>query len=141
MFSLNIIYLFLFFLFFYFYFYFYLALIFKLISRLLLNIVKISSYRHISVQGEGAWRQAGSGYKQAHQWATNYFLVRMVVPGTKPVENPWLRQMLCSTQQARMIWQTFSGSYSSVPPNASKHRHLPRSTDHARACAVLKWAS
>ena len=25
----------------------------------------------------------------AHQWAADYFLVRMVVPGTKPVENPW----------------------------------------------------
>src|SRR4029434_10309735 len=24
----------------------------------------------------------------AHQWAADYFLVRMVVPGTKPVENP-----------------------------------------------------
>ena len=24
----------------------------------------------------------------ARQWATDYFLVRMVVPGTKPVENP-----------------------------------------------------
>ena len=23
-----------------------------------------------------------------HQWAADYFLVRMVVPGTKPVENP-----------------------------------------------------
>src|SRR4029434_8577039 len=61
---------------------------------------------------------------------------------------PWLRQMLCSTQQARMIWQTFSGAYSSLPADASKHRHLPftmpmlRSpTDRARACAVLKWAS
>ena len=25
---------------------------------------------------------------QAHQWAVDYFLVRMVVPGTKLVENP-----------------------------------------------------
>ena len=24
----------------------------------------------------------------AHQWAADYFLVGMVVPGTKPVENP-----------------------------------------------------
>ena len=28
-------------------------------------------------------------HTQAHQWAADYFLVRMVVPGTKPVENPW----------------------------------------------------
>ena len=67
---------------------------------------------------------------------------------SSPSSMPWLRQMLCSTQQARMIWQTFSGSYSSLPPDASKHRHLPFSmpmlrstTDRARACAVSKWAS
>ena len=28
---------------------------------------------------------------QTHQWAEDYFLVRMVVPGTKPVENPCVK--------------------------------------------------
>lgn len=47
---------------------------------------------------------------------------------SSPSSMPWLRQMLCSTQQARMIWQTFSGSYSSLPPDAS-----PPSLQHAYA--------
>ena len=35
----------------------------------------------------GGRGRGGGGYKhaQAYQWADNYFLVRMVVPGTKPV--------------------------------------------------------
>src|SRR4029434_1745136 len=37
----------------------------------------------------GAWRRLQTRTRvQAHQWAANYFLFRMVVPGTKPVENP-----------------------------------------------------
>src|SRR4029434_2049393 len=54
------------------------------------NCTYLSVIGRISVQGEGAWRrrlQTRTGV-QAHQWAANYFLVRMVVPGTKPVENP-----------------------------------------------------
>src|SRR4029434_8643748 len=44
----------------------------------------------ISVRGDGAWRPRlqTRTCAQAHQWAANYYLVRMVVPGTKPVENP-----------------------------------------------------
>ena len=46
----------------------------------------LSVIGRISVQGEGAWRRLQT---RTHVfWAANYFLVRMVVPGTKPVENP-----------------------------------------------------
>ena len=38
--------------------------------------------------GEGVAAVVTNTHEQAHQWAANYFLVRMVVPGTKPVENP-----------------------------------------------------
>src|SRR4029434_4561514 len=77
------------------FFYFYkFALIFQHISRLLLYIVKnieditlTSATGGISVQGEGAWwrrrRRLQTRRLQTRQWAANYFLVRMVVPGTK----------------------------------------------------------
>ena len=57
------------------------------------NCTYLSVIGRISVQGEGAWRRRLQTCTrvQAHQWAANYFLVRMVVPGTKPVENPWAR--------------------------------------------------
>src|SRR4029434_8069616 len=54
------------------------------------NCTYLSVIGRISVQGEGAWRRRlqTPTHVQAHKWAANYFLVRMVVPGTKPVENP-----------------------------------------------------
>src|SRR4029434_925093 len=57
----------------------------------------LSVIGRISVQGEGAWRRRLQTRTrvQAHQWAANDFLVRMVVPGTKPVENPWCRPIWC----------------------------------------------
>ena len=39
----------------------------------------------------------------AHQWAANYFLVRMVVPGTKPVETPPWR--IVSKAQNDCVWR------------------------------------
>ena len=36
----------------------------------------------------------------AHQWAADYFLVRMVVPGTKPVENPWAKGLALASPAA-----------------------------------------
>src|SRR4029434_478340 len=54
------------------------------------NCTYLSVIGRISVRGEGPWRwrlQTRTRV-QAHQWAANYFLVRMVDPGTKPVENP-----------------------------------------------------
>ena len=61
------------------------------------NFTYLSVIGKISVQGEGAWqrRLQTRTRVQAHQWAANYFLVRMVVPGTKPVENP------CSSRKLR----------------------------------------
>src|SRR4029434_1424597 len=57
------------------------------------NCTYVRVIGRISVQGEGAWQRwlQTCTRVQAHQWAANYFLVRMVVPGTKPVENPWNR--------------------------------------------------
>src|SRR4029434_9009715 len=55
----------------------------------------LSVVGRISVRGEGAWRRRRLQTRtrvQAHQWAAKYCLVRMVVPGTKPVENPWPKQ-------------------------------------------------
>src|SRR4029434_5798066 len=54
------------------------------------NFTYLSVIGRISVQGEWAWQRwlQTRTCVQAHQWAANYFLVRMVVPGTKPVENP-----------------------------------------------------
>src|SRR4029434_2754610 len=54
------------------------------------NFTYLRFIGRISVRGEGAWRQRLQTRTpvQAHQWAANYFLVRMVVPGTRPVENP-----------------------------------------------------
>src|SRR4029434_3813005 len=49
----------------------------------------LSVIGRISVRGQGAWRRLQTRTRvQVHQWDTNDFLVRMVVPGTKPVENP-----------------------------------------------------
>ena len=57
------------------------------------NFTYLSVIGRISVQGEGACQQRlqTSMRVQAHQWAANSFLVRMVVPGTKPVETPCSR--------------------------------------------------
>src|SRR4029434_4870767 len=46
------------------------------------NCTYLSVIGKISVQGEGAWRRQLQTRTrvQAHQWAANYFLVRMVVP-------------------------------------------------------------
>ena len=54
------------------------------------NFTYLSVLGRISVQGEGAWwRWLQTRMRvQAHQWAANYFLVRIVVPGTTPFENP-----------------------------------------------------
>ena len=53
------------------------------------NFTYLSVIGRISLRGEGAWRRLQTRTRvQVHQWAANYFLVRMVVPGTKPVENP-----------------------------------------------------
>ena len=65
------------------------------------EITLTSIIGRICVRGEGAWRRRWlQTWKRrvrdckmfweslAHQWAADYFLVRMVVPGTKPVENP-----------------------------------------------------
>ena len=49
----------------------------------------------------------------AHQWAANYFLVRMVVPGTKPVENP------CSIGWYNKIPFMEESSGASLPPACS----------------------
>src|SRR4029434_8120438 len=56
------------------------------------NFTYLSVIGRISVRGEGPgrWLQTCTRV-QAHQWAADYFLVRMVVPGTKPVETPWLK--------------------------------------------------
>src|SRR4029434_9331791 len=67
------------------------------------NFTYFSVIGRTCVRGEGTWRQQLQTGKRrvwdckmfweslAHQWAADYFLVRMVVPGTKPVENPWNR--------------------------------------------------
>ena len=64
----------------------------------------------------------------AHQWAADYFLVRMVVPGTKPVENPWFK-----TTWGRQAPITRMGSYQQVlytiysvlcPVSSSKHLRI-----------------
>src|SRR4029434_2955747 len=58
------------------------------------NFTYLSVIGRICVRGEGgvvAWRRRLQTRTHAHQWAANYFLVRMVVPGTKPVENPCSR--------------------------------------------------
>src|SRR4029434_1952747 len=48
------------------------------------NFTYLSVIGRISVRGEGAWRRLQTRTRvQVHQWAANYFLVRMVVPGTK----------------------------------------------------------
>src|SRR4029434_7831854 len=49
------------------------------------NCTYLSVTGRISVRGEGVWRRRLQTRTcvQAHQWAANYFLVRMVVPGTK----------------------------------------------------------
>ena len=60
------------------------------------NCTYFSVIGRISVQGEGVWRcrlQTRTRV-QVHQWAANYFLVRMMVPGTKPVENPCYRWII-----------------------------------------------
>ena len=65
------------------------------------NFTYLSVIGRISVQGEGAWqrRLQTRTRVQAHQWAANYFLVRMVVPGTKPVENPCSEELLITHEQ------------------------------------------
>src|SRR4029434_10051994 len=50
------------------------------------NCTYLSVIGRISVRGEGAWRRLQTRTRVF--WDANYFLVRMVVPGTKPVENP-----------------------------------------------------
>ena len=66
------------------------------------EITLTSIIGRICVRGEGAWRRLQTWKRRvrdckmfweslAHQWAADYFLVRMVVPGTKPVENPWCK--------------------------------------------------
>ena len=68
------------------------------------EITLTSIIGRICVRGEGAWRRLQTWKRRvrdckmfweslAHQWAADYFLVRMVVPGTKPVENPCCRGM------------------------------------------------
>src|SRR4029434_353689 len=57
------------------------------------NCTYLSVIGRISVRGEGAWRRLQTRTRvQAHQGGANYFLVRMVVPGTQPVENPCYRE-------------------------------------------------
>src|SRR4029434_5834859 len=61
------------------------------------NFTYLSVIGRISVLGEGAWWRLQTCTRvQVHQWAANYFLVRMVVPGTKPVENPWAKPRISS---------------------------------------------
>src|SRR4029434_3453339 len=55
---------------------------------------------------------------------------------SSPSSIPWLRQMLCSTQQARMIWQTFSGLYSSLP----MHPNIATFPSACLCCAPLPTA-
>ena len=78
------------------------------------NFTYLSAIGRISVRGEGAWRlQLQTRTRvQAHQWAANYFIVRMVVPGTKPVENPWftslflldLSDLIHTRRNTRITW-------------------------------------
>ena len=44
-------------------------------------------------------------HARAHQWAADYFLVRMVVHGTKPVENPCTKQSDCNGPGNGPTWK------------------------------------
>ena len=48
--------------------------------------------QNICAVGGGVAAAVTNTHAQAHQWAANYFLVRMVVPWTKLVENPCSRK-------------------------------------------------
>src|SRR4029434_8721338 len=57
----------------------------------------------------------------AHQWAAEYFLVRMVLHGTKPVENP------CSNTPTHSHKQTHLHTHTHTYTDTQKHTytHIP----------------
>lgn len=59
------------------------------------------------------------------------------------ISSPWLKQILCRKQQAKIIRHTLPGSYSSFPPDVSTATfpvwHF--TSDQAQTWAVLKCAS
>src|SRR4029434_10785251 len=69
------------------------------------NFTYLSVIGRICVWGEGAWwwLKTRRMRTQAHQWAANYFLVRMVVPRTKLVENPCLKSQTLTG--IPFVWQ------------------------------------